>query len=69
MHSSMIELASGSGGLFLHQIYVDELVKSGKILGLSSSKWQRERLPNSVKSWEMSAYSWTICALTFKKNK
>jgi len=66
MHSSMIELASGSGGSFLHQIYLDELFISGKILGLSSSKWQRERLPSSFKSREMSAYSWTIFELTLK---
>jgi len=50
----MIELASGSGGLFLHQIYLDELVKSRKMLGLSSSKRQRQRLPSSIKSRQMS---------------
>ena len=62
----MIELASGSGGLFLHQIYLDELVKSRKMLGLSSSKRQRQRLPSSIKSRQMSTYSWIIYALALK---
>ena len=52
----MIELASVSGGLFLHQIYLDELVECRKMLGLCNSEWQREMLPSSIKSRKMRLY-------------